>query len=87
MSWKSSSHVYERGTSAVPRFEAPEVAQKLSATKLMVWATYCIDQGVRRSFGTLTVSPFDRVRVLRVFGQHLVPQIAVRRLYHAHTHA
>ena len=49
--------------------------------------TYCIDQVVRRRFGTLTVSPFDRVSVLRVFGQLLVPQIAVRRWYKAHTHA
>ena len=79
-------HVYERGTSAVPRFEAPEVAPKGSAIKVMVWGTNCIDQGVRRRFGTLTVSPFDRVWVLRVFGQLLVPQIAVRRWYHAHTH-
>ena len=43
-----------------------------SALKLMVWATYCINQGVRRRFGKLMACPFDRVWVLRVFEQLLM---------------
>ena len=45
------------------------------ALRVMVRATYCINQGVRRRFGKLMARPFDRVWVLRVFEVIIVPKI------------
>ena len=54
---------------AVPPGPAWTGKRAPSAFKVMVWATYCINQGVQRRFGKLMSCPFDRVWVLRVFEQ------------------